>query len=50
MTWLGDIVTKLDTAEMALSYGIPVILAHGEKPRSLETLALGNQKETVFFA
>jgi glutamate 5-kinase len=46
----GGIATKLDAAEMALSYGIPVILAHGGKPRSLETLALGNQKGTAFYA
>jgi glutamate 5-kinase len=46
----GGIATKLDAAEMAISYGIPVILAHGGKPRSLETLALGNQKGTAFYA
>jgi len=46
----GGIATKLDAAQLALSYGIPVILADGGKPRSLETLAAGNQKGTVFLA
>jgi glutamate 5-kinase len=44
----GGIATKLDAAEMALSYGIPTILANGGKPRSLEALAAGTQKGTVF--
>jgi len=44
----GGIATKLDAAEMALSYGIQTILANGGKPRSLEALAAGNQKGTVF--
>jgi len=46
----GGIATKLDAAALALSYGIPVILAHGGRPRSLETLAAGSQKGTVFLA
>jgi len=46
----GGIATKLDAAALALSYGIPVILAHGGRPRSLETLAAGRQKGTVFLA
>jgi len=46
----GGIATKLDAAEMALSYGIPVVLANGGKPRSLESLAAGTQKGTVFLA
>jgi glutamate 5-kinase len=46
----GGIATKLDAAKLALSYGISTILAHGGKPRSLETLAAGNQKGTVFLA
>lgn len=46
----GGIATKLDAAQMALSYGIPTILAHGGRPRSLETLAAGNQKGTAFLA
>jgi glutamate 5-kinase len=44
----GGIATKLDAAKLAISYGIPAILAHGGKPRSLETLAAGNQKGTAF--
>ena len=44
----GGIATKLDAAEMALSYGISTILADGGKPRSLEALAAGTQKGTVF--
>jgi len=44
----GGIATKLDAAELALSYGIPAILAHGGRPRSLEALAAGGQKGTVF--
>jgi glutamate 5-kinase len=46
----GGIATKLDAAALALSYGIPVILAHGGRPLSLETLAAGRQKGTVFLA
>jgi len=45
----GGIATKLDAAEMAVSYGIPTILANGGKPRSVEALAAGSQKGTVFF-
>ncbi|MDR0487698.1 MAG: glutamate 5-kinase [Treponema sp.] len=44
----GGIATKLSAAQRALSYGIPTILAHGGRMRSLETLASGNQKGTVF--
>lgn len=44
----GGIATKLDAAERALSYGIPVILAHGGKPRVLEALAAGTQRGTAF--
>ena len=44
----GGIETKLEAAKLALSYGIPTILAHGGKPRSLEALAAGGQKGTVF--
>jgi glutamate 5-kinase len=44
----GGIATKLDAAKLAISYGIPAILAHGGKHRSLETLAAGNQKGTAF--
>ena len=44
----GGIATKLDAAKLALSFGIPTILTHGGKPRSLETLAAGRQKGTAF--
>jgi glutamate 5-kinase len=44
----GGIATKFEAAQMVLSYGIPVIIADGGKPRSLEALAAGNQKGTVF--
>ena len=44
----GGIATKLDAAELAMSYGIPAILANGSKPRCLEALACGTQKATVF--
>jgi len=44
----GGIATKLDAAELAMSYGIPAILANGSKPRCLEALATGSQKGTVF--
>jgi glutamate 5-kinase len=44
----GGIATKLDAAELALSYGIPTILANGGKPRCLEALASGTQKGTIF--
>ena len=46
----GGIATKLDAAELALSYGISAILADGSKPRCLEALAAGAQKGTVFLA
>jgi glutamate 5-kinase len=44
----GGIATKLDAAQRAFSYGIPTILAHGGRPRSLEALAAGAQKGTAF--
>jgi len=46
----GGIATKLDAAQLALSYNIPTILADGGKPRCLEALANGSQKGTVFLA
>ncbi|MCL1958884.1 MAG: glutamate 5-kinase [Spirochaetes bacterium] len=45
----GGIATKLDAAQLALSYGIPTILAHGGKSRAIEALAAGKQKGTAFF-
>jgi glutamate 5-kinase len=44
----GGIATKLEAAKLACSYGIPTILAHGGKSRSLEALAAGKQKCTAF--
>jgi len=44
----GGIATKLNAAQMASAYGIPTILAHGGRPRCLESLAAGRQKGTVF--
>jgi glutamate 5-kinase len=46
----GGIATKLDAAERSVSYGIPVILAHGGRPRALEALAAGTQQGTAFLA
>jgi glutamate 5-kinase len=44
----GGIATKIDAAQRVLSYGIPMILAHGGRPRALEALAAGAQKGTAF--
>ncbi len=44
----GGIATKLEAAAYALSYGIPMLLAHGGKPRALEALAAGRQNGTAF--
>ncbi|MDR2701628.1 MAG: glutamate 5-kinase [Spirochaetaceae bacterium] len=46
----GGIVTKLDAAEQVVSYGIPMILAHGGRKRALETLAAGTGQGTAFLA
>ena len=46
----AGIATKLDAAQQALHYGIPVIIAHGGKPRVLEALAAGRQPGTAFLA
>jgi len=46
----GGIATKLEAAQLALSYGIPTVLAHGGRPRCLEALAAGAQRGTVFAA
>jgi glutamate 5-kinase len=46
----GGIATKLDAARLSLSYGIPMILAHGGRPRALEALAAGTQRGTAFLA
>jgi glutamate 5-kinase len=44
----GGIVTKLEAARRVMSYGIPMILAHGGRPRALEALAAGKQRGTAF--
>ncbi|MFP3091113.1 glutamate 5-kinase [Treponema sp. TIM-1] len=44
----GGIATKLDAAQRVMSYGIPMILAHGGKPKVLEALAAGTQRGTAF--
>jgi glutamate 5-kinase len=44
----GGIATKINAAQMAFSYGISTVLAHGGKPRCLEALASGQQKGTMF--
>jgi glutamate 5-kinase len=44
----GGIATKIDAAQRVLSYGIPMILAHGGRPKVLEALAAGSQTGTAF--
>jgi len=44
----GGIATKIEAAERSVSYGIPMLLAHGGRPRVLEALAAGKQPGTVF--
>jgi glutamate 5-kinase len=44
----GGIATKIDAAQRTIPYGIPMILAHGGRPRALESLAAGTQKGTAF--
>jgi glutamate 5-kinase len=46
----GGIATKLEAAERVVSYGIPMILAHGGRERALESLAAGTQQGTAFLA
>lgn len=46
----GGIATKIEAAERVVSYGIPMILTHGGRPRVLDSLAAGNQPGTVFTA
>jgi glutamate 5-kinase len=45
----GGIATKLDSAELCLSFGIPMILANGGRPYALTALAEGLQQGTIFF-
>lgn len=44
----GGIATKIEAAERTGAYGIPMILAHGGRPRALEALAAGRQSGTAF--
>ncbi|MDR3160785.1 MAG: glutamate 5-kinase, partial [Spirochaetaceae bacterium] len=44
----GGIATKIEAAQRVVSYGIPMILAHGGRPRVLEALAAGIQPGTAF--
>ncbi|MDR3130869.1 MAG: glutamate 5-kinase [Treponema sp.] len=44
----GGISTKIDAALRVVSFGIPMILAHGGRPRVLEALAGGTQTGTLF--
>ncbi|MDL2228998.1 glutamate 5-kinase [Treponema sp. OttesenSCG-928-L16] len=44
----GGIATKIEAAERVVSYGIPMILAHGGRPKALEALAEGRQQGTAF--
>jgi glutamate 5-kinase len=44
----GGIATKLDSAELCLSFGIPMILANGSRSRALTALADGSQQGTIF--
>jgi glutamate 5-kinase len=46
----GGIVTKLEAARQAASYGITTLLSHGGKPRALEALSKGMQKGSLFFS
>jgi glutamate 5-kinase len=44
----GGIATKLDAAQRTVSYGIPMILAHGGRHQVLEALSAGTQRGTAF--
>ena len=44
----GGIATKIEAARRVVSYGIPMILAHGGRHRVLEALAEGTQPGTAF--
>jgi glutamate 5-kinase len=44
----GGIATKLEAARRVIPYGIPTIIAHGGRPRTLEALAAGTQPGTAF--
>jgi glutamate 5-kinase len=44
----GGIETKLEAAEKVTSYGIPMALANGSKPRALQNLMSGEIRGTLF--
>jgi len=44
----GGIVTKLEAAELSVSYGIPMILSHGSRTQALDALAAGSGNSTAF--
>ncbi|MDR0909563.1 MAG: glutamate 5-kinase [Spirochaetaceae bacterium] len=44
----GGIVTKIEAAKIALSYGLPMILANGGKTHALQGLASGTLNGTLF--
>ena len=44
----GGIVTKLEAAELSVSYGIPMILSHGGHKQALDALAAGSGNSTAF--
>lgn len=44
----GGMATKLQAARACLDNGIPMILAHGGRPRALEALFAGQQVGTIF--
>ncbi|HNQ98019.1 MAG: glutamate 5-kinase [Spirochaetales bacterium] len=46
----GGMQTKLEAADKATAYGIPMLLTNGGRPRFLEALADGSQNGTVFLA
>ncbi|MDR1363993.1 MAG: glutamate 5-kinase [Spirochaetaceae bacterium] len=44
----GGIATKIEAAEKARAYGIPMILANGGSPEALDALASGKLRGTLF--
>ena len=46
----GGMATKIEAAEKACGYGIPIILANGSIDNVLTKLASGEQKATLFYA
>ncbi|WP_438816361.1 amino acid kinase family protein, partial [Treponema endosymbiont of Eucomonympha sp.] len=46
----GGVRTKIEAAEKAAAYGIPVVLANGKSEQALERLAAGGMGGTLFLA